>query len=110
MLFRSLGCCCLSERKYLGVNDLVDRAGRCSDNASVWFPGESEGFVRGCHTRMLAERLQIYDRLDNTVDKKMLSDIYAMYFIKPDDKKKKARILQALCKFEMYKDVHEYNI
>ena len=107
---QALGCCCLSERTYLGVNDLVHRVGRYSDNASVWFPGESEGFVRGCHTRLLAERLQIYDRLDNTVDKKMLSDIYAMYFIKPDDKKKKARILQALCKFEMYKDVHEYNI
>ena len=95
----ALGCCCSFERSYLGVRDVIYRARRCSDNKGVWFPGESGDFVRGCHTRLLAERLQIYDRLDNTLDKKMLADIYAMYFMKPDDKKKKARILQALCKF-----------
>jgi hypothetical protein len=97
---QTLGCSCSSEWSYLGVKELIDRAS-CMKEHTIWFPGESRDVVQEFHARLLAERLQIYDRLDNMVDKKLLSEIYSLFGMISEEKKKKARILNLLCKFEI---------
>jgi hypothetical protein len=96
---QSLGCSCSSEWCYLGVKELTDRASGMREH-TIWFPGESGDVVQGFHARLTAERLQIYDRLDNTVDKVILSEIYSLFRMTSEEKKKKARILDVLCKFQ----------
>jgi hypothetical protein len=91
-----LGISTTFEHLFLKAESIVMSSTEPNGDESVWFSGEKAEQTQRDRKRLHAERLQVYERMDSLERTATLGQVYSLFGINNNEKRKKTRVLEKI--------------